>query len=118
MESGNYSAVVTLAPYMGLAAVDAARAAQVDVVITTFDFDPVVADAIRSGDLAFTVDQRLYLQGSLPVELLTDYLGGGTPPSPDGPVETGPFFIDDTNVDASMAEMNDIIERLDARFGS
>lgn len=118
LESGNYSAVVTLDHFWGLVAVDAARAAQVDVVIATFDFFPEVADAIRSGALAFTVDQRSYLQGSLPVQLITDYLRDGTPPNPDGPVETGPFLIDKANVDAAAAEMNGIIERLEARFGS
>lgn len=117
LESGNYSAVVTLDHFFGQLAVDAARAAQVDVVITTFDFTADIADTIRSGDLAFTVDQRPYLQGSLPVRLLTDYLRDGTPPDRDGPVETGPFVIDSTNVDAVVAEMNGIAERLEARFG-
>jgi simple sugar transport system substrate-binding protein len=116
LEKGGYAAVVTLDALQGLNALDAVRATQVGAVVTTFDFHPMMAEDLRTGAIAFTVDQRPYLQGYTPVQLLAEFLGDGTTPEGAQPVETGPFLIDATNIDAEEAAVQAIHERIDARF--
>ena len=41
--------------------------------IATFDLSPDVLDAIEAGNMLFAIDQQQYLQGYLPVVLLTLY---------------------------------------------
>jgi simple sugar transport system substrate-binding protein len=118
LEKGGYAAVVALGPVEGLAAADAVKATQGDAVVTAFDFFPDMAEDLRTGDIAFTVDQRAYLQGYTPVQLLAEFLRDGTTPEQYPPVETGPFFIDATNIDAVEAERADIDARSRARFES
>jgi simple sugar transport system substrate-binding protein len=116
LEKGGYAAVVTLDAFDGRAAVDAVKATQVDAVVTAFDFYPEMAEDLRTGDIAFTIDQRPYLQGYTPVQLLAEFLRDGTTPEQAQPVETGPFLIDATNIDAVEAELKAIGERSRARF--
>jgi simple sugar transport system substrate-binding protein len=118
LEKGGYAAVVTLNGLQGLHALDAVRATQVDAVVTTFDFHPAMAEDLRTGAIAFTIDQRAYLQGYTPVQLLAELLRDGTTPEQAQPVETGPFLIDATNVDAVEAEIEAVYERIDVRFPS
>ena len=42
-----------------------------EVQLSTFDLSPDVLEAIRDGDMLFAIDQQQYLQGYLPVVLLT-----------------------------------------------
>ena len=116
LDKGGYAAVVTLAPTDGRAAVDAVKATQVDVVVTSFDFFPPMAEDLRTGAIAFTIDQRAYLQGYTPVQLLAELLRDGTKPEQAQPVMTGPFLIDATNIDTVEAEFKAIDERSRARF--
>jgi simple sugar transport system substrate-binding protein len=116
LEKGGYAAVVTLDAFDGRAAADAVEATQVDAVVTTFDFSPEMAQDLRTGDIAFTIGQRPYLQGYTPVQLLAEFLRDGTTPEQAQPVETGPFLIDATNIDAVEAELKAIDERSRARF--
>ena len=116
LEKGGYTAVVTLGPLYGQAGVDAVKATQADAVVTSFDFYPPMVEDLRSGAIAFTVDQRAYLQGHTPVQLLAEFLRDGTIPEQAQPVETGPFLIDATNIDVVQAEIEDIYERCRARF--
>jgi simple sugar transport system substrate-binding protein len=69
-----------------------------DVVMVTNDTSEAAFTAIQNGDVAAAIDQQPYLQGYLPViwaKLYKDYamLPAG------GQILTGPFVIDDTNVD-------------------
>lgn len=69
------------------------------VVMVTNDTSPAAFTAIQAGDVAAAIDQQPYLQGYLPViwaKLYVDYamLPAG------GQILTGPFVIDNTNVDA------------------
>lgn len=41
------------------------------IPLATFDLSPEVLDAIEAGDMLFAIDQQQYLQGYLPVVLLT-----------------------------------------------
>ena len=68
---------------------------QLDVLNTvkfgTFDLSPGVLEAIRDGKMLFAIDQQQFLQGYLPIELLTLYHKYGLMPA--GTVMTGPGFV-------------------------
>jgi len=91
--------VVTLGAPYALTAIEAAKEAGSRAKFATFDSNPQVPAAIRSGALQWAVDQQPYLQGYLAVDALWlqktngHIVGGG------GPVLTGPYFIDRSNVD-------------------
>jgi simple sugar transport system substrate-binding protein len=91
--------VVTLGAPFGITAIEAVKEAGSRAKIATFDSTPQVPAAIRSGALQWAVDQQPYLQGYLAVDALWlqktngHVIGGG------GPVLTGPYFIDRSNVD-------------------
>jgi simple sugar transport system substrate-binding protein len=44
-----------------------------DILLATFDLSPEVLEAVRDGDMLFAIDQQQYLQGYLPIVLLTLY---------------------------------------------
>ncbi|MEU7765242.1 sugar ABC transporter substrate-binding protein [Nocardia sp. NPDC049190] len=96
-------AVLTLNSQVAARAVDAVQEARSAASVATFDLNPDVVEAIRAGKLLFAVDQQQYEQGYLPIVLLRLYrsnlntVGGGTP------VQTGPGFVDKSNVGAVVA---------------
>lgn len=61
----------------------------------TFDLSPEVLEAIENGDMLFAIDQAQYLQGYLPIVLLTQFLKTGALPlgSVDRVILTGPQFV-------------------------
>jgi simple sugar transport system substrate-binding protein len=95
--------VVTLGAPFAIAAIDAAHDAGSPAKVATFDTNAQVPAAIRSGALAWAIDQQPYLQGYLAVDALWlnrtngHVIGGG------GPVLTGPYFIDGSNIDQIAA---------------
>ncbi|MFQ5398520.1 MAG: sugar ABC transporter substrate-binding protein [Anaerolineae bacterium] len=44
-----------------------------EIQLATFDLSPEVLEAVRDGDMLFAIDQQQYLQGYLPIVLLTLY---------------------------------------------
>ena len=50
------------------------------VKFATFDLSPAMLEAIDAGDMLFAIDQAQYLQGYLPIVLLTKYLETGALP--------------------------------------
>ena len=64
-----------------------------DVRFGTFDLSTQVLEAIRDGEIDFAIDQQQYLQGYLPVVLLTLYLETGTVPGGGHAIPTGPGFV-------------------------
>jgi simple sugar transport system substrate-binding protein len=62
-----------------------------DVKIAAIDLTPEVLAAVQSGDILFTSDQQQYLQGYIPVQILTLFLEYGLRPQPLS--KTGPAFI-------------------------
>ncbi|MFI6285185.1 sugar ABC transporter substrate-binding protein [Streptomyces sp. NPDC051018] len=86
-------AVVTLGAPFADTAVRAKETARSKAEISTFDLNPKVAAALRTGALGFAVDQQPYLQGYEAVDLLwlhrynANALGGGRP------VLTGPQIV-------------------------
>lgn len=92
-------AVLALNAQVATLAAQAQQAAGKDATIGTFDLNADAVAAIRSGDVAFAVDQQQYQQGYLPVVMLRLwYLNGGTLGG-GAPVATGPAFVDAENVD-------------------
>lgn len=89
--------VLTLGPTAGeptLAAIQEAGATG-KVKFATFDLSPAVLKAIRDGKMLFAIDQQQYLQGYLPIVLLTQYNKYGVMPGAD--VLTGPGFVTKDN---------------------
>lgn len=66
-----------------------------DVKFATFDMSPEVLEAIVAGDMMFAIDQAQYLQGYLPIVLLTKYAETGALPlgSVDRVILTGPQIV-------------------------
>nr|WP_040768859.1 substrate-binding domain-containing protein [Tsukamurella sp. 1534] len=96
--------VVALGAPYALGAVKARAGTSSKAAVVSFDTNAAMIDAIKSGDVAWAVDQQPYLQGYLAIDSLWLYLtnrnviGGGQA------VSTGPAFIDKSNVDA-VAEL-------------
>ncbi|MDJ0665188.1 MAG: sugar ABC transporter substrate-binding protein [Acidimicrobiia bacterium] len=65
------------------------------VKLATFDLGPEVLQAIVDGNMLFAIDQAQYLQGYLPIVLLTKYLETGALPlgSVDRVMLTGPQIV-------------------------
>ena len=59
----------------------------------TFGIGPQVVRAIRAGKIAFAADQQPFLQGYLPIVLLTEYHLYGVLPDRGKLISTGPVFI-------------------------
>lgn len=66
-----------------------------EIDLATFDLGPEVLQAIVDGNMLFAIDQAQYLQGYLPIVLLTKYLETGALPlgSVDGVIMTGPQIV-------------------------
>ena len=63
------------------------------VKIGSFDLQPEVLEAIKDGRILFAVDQQAYLQGYMPIVMLTQEARYGLFPSRGEVVPTGPNFV-------------------------
>jgi simple sugar transport system substrate-binding protein len=63
------------------------------VKVATFDLGPDVLKAVQRHELLFAVDQQAYLQGYLPIVLLTQRARYGLFPARGDLVPTGPNFV-------------------------
>jgi simple sugar transport system substrate-binding protein len=93
--------IFTLGPPSARAAIAAMQAANwpPKVKLATFDLSPEVLASVRDGQLAFAIDQQQYLQGYLPIVLLTQYVRHGLMPAA-GAIPTGPSFVTRENAAA------------------
>jgi simple sugar transport system substrate-binding protein len=91
--------VVTLAGDVALAAQQATTGAGSQAKIATFDLNADVAQQIKSGGIAFSVDQQPYVQGYMAVTSLWLNLTNGNDIGGGGPVLTGPSIVDQSNID-------------------
>ena len=74
--------------------------------LATFDLSPNALQAIVDGNMLFAIDQQQYLQGYLPVVMLTLYNRfGGLIPGGGGVVLTGPGFVTAENA-AAVIELS------------
>jgi simple sugar transport system substrate-binding protein len=60
--------------------------------LATFDLSPEVLEAVRDGNMLFAIDQQQYVQGYLPIVLLTLYAENLNTPGSDI-IMTGPGFV-------------------------
>ncbi len=65
------------------------------IAFATFDMSPRVLQEIADGNMLFAIDQAQYLQGYLPIVLLTKFLETGAIPlgRPDRVIMTGPQLV-------------------------
>ena len=71
--------------------------------IATFDLSPDMLAGIKAGTVDFAIDQQQFLQGYLPIEILTYYNLYGLLPGGGAPIYTGPGFVTKDNVDLVIA---------------
>ncbi|CAN5796044.1 sugar ABC transporter substrate-binding protein [soil metagenome] len=70
-------------------------------LLATFDLSPNALQAIADGNMLFAIDQQQYLQGYLPIVMLTLHNQyGGLIPGGGGVVLTGPGFVTQENAAA------------------
>jgi simple sugar transport system substrate-binding protein len=76
------------------------------IALGTFDLSPEVLQAIVDGNVLFAIDQQQYLQGYLPIVMLSLYNRyGGLMPGGGGVVLTGPGFVTADNA-AAVIELS------------
>ena len=90
--------VVTLGGDIALAAQKSLTDAGSHAKIATFDLNADVAQQIKSGGIAFSVDQQPYVQGYMAVTSLWLNLTNGNDIGGGGPVLTGPSIVDQSNI--------------------
>jgi simple sugar transport system substrate-binding protein len=94
IRAGRIDGVLTLNTDAAEAAAEALGGrAGAGVRLATFDLSPGVLEAVRSGKIAFAVDQQAYLQGYLPIVLLAERIRYGLFPSEPRVYATGPAFV-------------------------
>ena len=93
--------VLTLGPSVAVPALKAAAAAGSTAKLATFDLSADVLTAIKDGKMEFAIDQQQFLQGYLPIVILTNYAQTRNLPTGDGSglIMTGPGFV--TQADAA-----------------
>jgi simple sugar transport system substrate-binding protein len=99
VRSDGIDAILALNSTGGMLAVKAVHA--MTVKVATFDLGPDVLRAVQRHELLFAVDQQAYLQGYLPIVLLTQRARYGLFPARGDLVPTGPNFV--TAQDAGKA---------------
>ncbi|MEU4246618.1 sugar ABC transporter substrate-binding protein [Amycolatopsis sp. NPDC026612] len=92
-------AVLALNSQVAARAVSAAKEASSKAQVATFDLNADVVAAIKDGSILFAVDQQQYEQGYLPIVFLKLYKENGNTIGGGHPVQTGPGFVDKTNID-------------------
>jgi simple sugar transport system substrate-binding protein len=87
--------ILALGPTGAIPTLAAVQETGSDVALATFDLAPEVLTAIDEGEMLFAIDQAQYLQGYLPITLLTQYLDTGAVPlgSVDRVILTGPQLV-------------------------
>jgi simple sugar transport system substrate-binding protein len=95
IRSGRIDGVLALNSTSGIEAVKGARQVHRTPAakVATFDLGPDVLRAVRAGQLLFAVDQQAYLQGYLPIVLLTERARYGLFPAQGDVLPTGPNFV-------------------------
>jgi simple sugar transport system substrate-binding protein len=63
------------------------------IKLATFDLSKEVLEAIRDGNMLFAIDQQQFLQGYMPVVILTNFKLYGLMPGGGGVILTGPGFV-------------------------
>jgi simple sugar transport system substrate-binding protein len=95
VRSRRIDGVLTLDTEGAEAALDALRpnGRAATIPLATFDLSPRVLEAVRDGRMEFAVDQQAYLQGYLPIVLLTQEIRYGLFAGQGKLISTGPKFV-------------------------
>jgi simple sugar transport system substrate-binding protein len=93
--------LLTLGPSVAGPALAAVAASGKPIHLATFDLSADVLTAIKDGKMDFAIDQQQFLQGYLPIVILTNYAETRNLPTGDGTglIMTGPGFV--TKADAA-----------------
>jgi simple sugar transport system substrate-binding protein len=94
--------IVTLGAPIALDALKAMDASGSKAKLITFDLNADAAQAIKDGDIEFSIDQQPYVQGYQAVTALYLDLKNGNDIGGGGPVLTGPSFVDKSNIDVIL----------------
>ena len=70
--------------------------------LATFDLSPEILEAVKDGRMLFAVDQQAYLQGYMPIVMLTQQIRYGLFPSQGQTVSTGPNFVTKENAQLAL----------------
>jgi simple sugar transport system substrate-binding protein len=91
--------ILTLGPSVANPALLAVTASGKTIHLATFDLSADVLTAIKDGKMDFAIDQQQFLQGYLPIVILTNYAETGNLPTGDGTglIMTGPGFVTKDN---------------------
>jgi simple sugar transport system substrate-binding protein len=91
--------LLTLGPSVAVPALKALASAKSTANLATFDLSADVLTAIKDGKMAFAIDQQQFLQGYLPIVILTNYAQTRNLPTGDGTglIMTGPGFVTKTD---------------------
>jgi simple sugar transport system substrate-binding protein len=91
--------VLTLGPTVANPALAAVAAAGRPIHLATFDLSADVLTAIKDGKMDFAIDQQQFLQGYLPIVILTNYAETRNLPTGNGSglIMTGPGFVTKEN---------------------
>jgi simple sugar transport system substrate-binding protein len=105
IDEGRVDGVLTLNSTTATEALRArARARRpASVEVATFDLGTDVLRAVQAGRLLFAVDQQPYLQGYLPVLMLTQYARYGLFAAQGDVIPTGPNFVTKQNAAKAIA---------------
>jgi simple sugar transport system substrate-binding protein len=101
-EDDSIDYIVTLGAPIALDALKAMDASGSDAKLITFDLNVDAAQAIKDGEIEFSIDQQPYVQGYMAVTSLYlnrrngNDIGGGRA------VLTGPSFVDASNIDTIL----------------
>jgi simple sugar transport system substrate-binding protein len=102
LTAGHVDGILTLGPggaAPAIAAVNASGQAR-KITLATFDLSPEVLADVRDGKILFAVDQQPYLQGFLPVILLSERTRHQVFPGQGELIPTGPDFVTKENAAA------------------
>jgi simple sugar transport system substrate-binding protein len=91
--------IVTLGAPIALNAIDASKDNGGSAKVGTFDFNPQIPPKIKSGDLAWAIDQQPFLQGYEAVDSIWLYKNNGNILGGGKATLTGPYLVDKNNVD-------------------
>jgi simple sugar transport system substrate-binding protein len=91
--------ILTLGPSVAAPALAAVAASGKTIHLATFDLSADVLTAIKDGKMDFAIDQQQFLQGYLPIVILTNYVQTRNLPTGDGTglIMTGPGFVTKDN---------------------
>ena len=91
--------LLTLGPSVAKPALAAVAASGKQIHLATFDLSADVLTAIKDGKMDFAIDQQQFLQGYLPIVILTNYAETKNLPTGNGQglIMTGPGFVTKDN---------------------